>query len=258
MFIYRLFVVAALTAAMTACQSDAPADTDTSDLSCDTVTSAIQAMHDNLTLPPYFSEPNPAKRGGEFDANRIFEVLPHLKIRDGFTMDYVYHQDRMGGYPKLYVRPVDQPPYATESEYEAAAKPPDYLTFVTPRDSPEGYFEFAVLAATANQFYLDWHANYNDWQVVCGSDGVEEIIADLNGETPFDKPMTAGQQEAARAIPNPQPSVTMTDETAIVSMLVFSKWDGFKRRTLTIDRGDHSVRDEHDEPLVEYDCGVRF
>jgi hypothetical protein len=256
---FRLVVVAALTTAMVACQSDVPAHTDTSDLGCGTVTAAVQAMHENLTLPPYFSEPNAVKRGGEFDANRIFEALPHLKMRDGFTLDYVYHQDRMGGYPKLYVRPVAQPPYVNEAAFEAAvAKPPDYLTFVTPRDSPEGYFEFAVLAMTANQFYLDWHANYNDWQVVCGSDGVEKIIGDLNGETPFDKPMTAEQQQAARVIPEPQPSVTMTDETATVTMLVFSKWDGLKRRTLTIDRNDHSIRDERDEPLVEYDCGVRF
>jgi hypothetical protein len=43
-----------------------------------------------------------------------------------------------------------------------------------------------------------------------------------------------------------------------VTMLVFTKWGGFYRRTLTINRADHSIVDEQDQPLVEYDCGVAF
>ena len=254
---YRLLAIAALVAAMLASHADVPARAETSDLGCHEATAAIRHMHDNLTLPPYFSERNATKRGGEFDANQIFEPLTHLTMRGGFTLDYVYHQDGMGGYPLLYARPVDQRPYLNESEYKAAPEQPDYYSFVTPQDSAEGYLDYAVFAVTANQFYLDWHANYNDWRVLCSTADVEDVIRSL-GERSFGRPMTPAQQQAARAIPDPQPSVVLSDKSAMVTMLVFTKWGGFYRRTLTINRADHSIVDEHDQPLVEYDCGVAF
>jgi hypothetical protein len=40
-------------------------------------------------------------------------------------------------------------------------------------------------------------------------------------------------------------------------MLVFTKWGGFDRRTLVIDRRD-PFTDEQNTPLVEYDCGMAF
>jgi hypothetical protein len=255
---YRLLPIAVLTAAMLACHTDLPSRAQASDLGCHEATSAIEEMHASLTLPPNFSERNATKHGGEFDANRIFEALSHLKMKDGFTLDYVYHQDGMGGYPVLYARPVDQQPYSNEAEYNAAPKQPDYLASVTPEESSEGYFEYLVFAMTANQFYQDWHANYNDWQVLCGMDDVEEVIRSLEGEDAFGRPMTAAQKQAARAIQAPRPSVVSSDETATVTTLVFTKWGGFYRRTLTINRADHSIVDERDEPLVEYDCGIAF
>lgn len=245
-------------AVMSACGATFPAQAQPSDLDCQQAFSVITNMRSSLALPPYFSEGNPVKRGGEFDPNRYFEAFSHLTMRDGFTLDWVYHQDGMGGYPILYARPVGQPPFADESSYRAAADHPDYLTFVEPQDNPEGYFEYAAFATTANQFYLDWHANYNDWQVVCGIEDVEEIIQSLDDAGFPGRPMTAQQQRDARAIANPQPAVVTDAGTATVTMLVFTKWGGFHRRTLVIDRATHSILDEQDQPLVEYDCGIAF
>ncbi len=255
---YCLAVIVTLVAVISACAADFPAQTQPSGLSCERTVSAIKQMRSDLRFPPYFSKENPAKRGGEFDPNRYFEALPDLKMQDGFTLDYVYHQDGMGGYPVLYARPVDQVPYLNESEYKAASDHPNYLEFVVPQDSPEGYFGYAVFAMTANQFYLDWHARYNDWQVVCGTKDVNDIINSTEGGGSNGRPMSAQQQKDARAIESPQPSVVMNDDTATVTMLVFTKWGGFYRRTLTIGRADHSIRDEQDRPLVEYECGIAF
>lgn len=253
----RAVAVSALTAALVACHHDNPVRAEAPDLGCRQVTSAIDGMHDNLAFPPYFSERNPGKRGGEFDANRVLGALPHVAMRDGYTLDYVYHQDGMGGYPLLYARPADQQPYADESEYQAAPDQPNYLSFITPQDNAQGYLEYAILAQTANQFYLDWHANYNDWQVVCSSDDIEDVIRSLEDGGPG-RPITDAQKQAARAIVDPEPSVVLDDTTAKVTMLVFTKWGGFYRRTLTINRSDHAIVDESDQPLVEYDCGIAF
>jgi hypothetical protein len=255
---YRLLLAVTLSAAISACGSDFLAQSEPSDLGCQKAISALTEMRSNLTFPPYFSERNPAKRGGEFDPNRYFQAFTHLKMRDGFTLDYVYHRDGLGGYPVLYARPVDQAPYVNETAYKAAGNHPDYLEFVVPQDNPEGYFEYAAFAMTANQFYLDWHANYNDWQVVCGMDDVDEIIRSLESGGSLGRPMSAPQQQEARAIEDQHPAVALNDETATVTMLVFTKWGGFYRRTLMIGRRDNSIRDEQNRPLVEYDCGVAF
>jgi hypothetical protein len=250
-----------LIAVMLACQAVFPTrpPAETSDLGCRQTIAAVNGLRSNLTFPQYFGEENPTKQGGEFDPNRYFEAFSHLRVQEGYVLDYVYHQDGMGGYPLLYARPTDQVPYATEADYLAAAVDrSDYLMLVLPQDSPEGYFEYAAFATLANQFYLDWHANYNDWQVLCGKADVEEIIQSFEGEDPFGIPMTVAQKRQARAIEDPQPSVELTDEIAIVKMLVFTKWGGFYRRTLTIRRADHFIVDQQDEPLVEYDCGIMF
>ncbi|MBN1450805.1 MAG: hypothetical protein JW963_07305 [Anaerolineales bacterium] len=257
---FPVFAIVALIAATLACQAVFPNRTvsETPDLGCHEAITAVNELRSGLTFPQYFSQENPAKQGGEFDPNRYFEAFTHLQMQDGYVLDYVYHQDGMGGYPLLYARPVDQAPYVNETEYAAAPGQPDYLAFVIPQDSPEGYFEFAAFAMLANQFYLDWHANYNDWQVLCSQDEVESIIQDHSGQDTFGIPMTAAQKRGARAIKDPQPSVELTAETATVKILVFTDWGGFYRRTMTIRRADHFILDEQDEPLVEYDCGIMF
>lgn len=255
---HRLLGMMTVAALISACGADFPVHAQPSDLGCQQAFSSITDMRSSLALPPYFSESNPVKRGGEFDPNRYFEAFTHLKMRDGYMLDWVYHQDGMGGYPVLYARPVEQPPFVDESSFEAVADHPDYLEFVEPQDSSEGYFEYAAFAMTANQFYLDWHANYNDWQVVCGIEDVDEIIQSLDDDDFPGRPMTARQQQDARAIVTPHSAVVIDSETATVTMLVFTKWGGFYRRTLVIDRATHSILDEQDQPLVEYDCGIAF
>ncbi len=255
-----VLAIAVLIVATLACQAILPTQPppETSDPGCHETIAGVNGLQSGLKLPQYFAQENPTKQGGEFDPNRYFEVFKHLRMQEGYTLDYVYHQDGMGGYPLLYARPVDQAPYADEAEFAAASGQLDYLSFVMPQDSPKGYFEYAAFAMLANQFYLDWHANYNDWQVLCGKDDIEKIIQEHSSQDTFGIPMTAAQKRGARAIENPQPSVELTAETATVRLLVFTKWGGFYRRTLTIQRADHSIVDEQDELLVEYDCGIAF
>jgi hypothetical protein len=215
-------------------------------------------MHSNLTIPKYFQEDNPTKRGGEFDPNRYFEAFTHLKMKDGFTLDYVYHQDGAGGFPLLYARPVNQAPYANEGEYAAPRGDQAYLAFVIPQDSPEGYFEYAAFAMVAGEFYLYWHAARYDWQVLCGMDDVAKIIKSLDGPDTFGTRITDEQKRKARDIEEPQPSVKLSDKTATVEMVVFTKWGGFYRHVVRIGRENHSILEKRDDPLVEYQCGIMF
>lgn len=255
---FRLLAIIGVSAVFAAGTPGIPAGAQPGDLGCRSSMTSLDGLRGNLGVPPYFSTADPAKQGGEFDPNRYFEAFPALSIRSGYTLDWVYHQDGMGGYPVLYARPVSQPPYVTESEYRAAGEHADYLQFIVPEDSPRGFFDYAALAMTANQFYLDWHANYNDWRILCDSRDVEQLIGSLQIGSPPGRPMTSQQQQAARDIQDPEPAVALDEHAATVSMLVFTKWGGFFRRTVTISRADHTIIDEQDRLLVEYDCGIAF
>lgn len=228
------------------------------DLGCQSTTSAIDAMRADLVTPPYFSVDNPVKQGGEFDPNRYFDAFSALRMRPGYTLGYIYHQDGMGGYPILYARPVDRPPYPDEAAYRAAGDHPSYLSFVEPQETPRGYFEYAAFETLAGQFYLDWHANYNDWRIVCGPEDIDAIIASLGTVESPGRPMDADQRRAAREIPDVAPTVILGTDTATVRMVVFTKWGGFVRRDLTITRPGHAIADESDRPLVPYECGIFF
>ena len=130
----------------------------------------LRAPHKRV--PEYLTAANPAKRGGEFDANTYFTVLPHLRLPEGRVLDWVMLWGGMGAEPVLYVRDATAAPFATYDEYRGAggtaiaADPAgEALSQVATDDSPEGYLELAILHVVAVDFYRYWPAGYNDWRV---------------------------------------------------------------------------------------------
>ena len=65
----------------------------------------------------------------------------------------------------MYARPEAQEPFKTEAELEAAPET-GYLDYVQTDGSEEGFFQLALLTLMGDQFYLWWHANYNDQQIM--------------------------------------------------------------------------------------------
>jgi hypothetical protein len=208
-----------------------------------------------LVFPNYFEDENPTKRGGEFDANRYFEVLTHLSMQDGYNLDYAYLYDWMGGYPVMYARPTDEPPVKELSDLPQDQTP--YLEYVQADGTLEGYLQYTILSVMADQFYLFWHANYNDYRVLCDQQAIQSI-ADAIADTDFGNPMDAKTQAQARQL-DPGPTVEISGQTVTVELLVFTKWGGFERWTYTLDKDfPHRIRDLQRETLVPYDCGVMF
>src|SRR5919109_3977875 len=117
------------------------------------------------------------KRGDEFDVNQYFNVLPHLSMREGYALDYVYQNDSLGGFPLVYARPTDLAPYTSIADVPETMQASDFRDFLEIEDVEQGYFEYVVLDIMARQFYLFWHANYNDTEIVCNRDEVNDIVA---------------------------------------------------------------------------------
>lgn len=198
------------------------------------------------------------KRGDEFDANQYFAVLNHISMREGYALDYVYMSESLGGSPLLYARPESQAPYASMEDVPENTQLPDFHEYLEVEDVEQGYFEYVVLNTMANQFYLDWHALYNDTEIVCNSDEVNAIIADISAGS-FGNPLDITGQVKAHAMNNIEPVVQLTGDNAIVELILLTKWGGFYRQTNTISRSfPQKVIDTKSETIVPYDCGVVF
>jgi hypothetical protein len=198
------------------------------------------------------------KRGDEFDANQYFTVLDHLSMREDYVLDYVYVSESLGGSPLLYARPESQAPYASMKDIPQNTQLPDFREYLEIEDVEQGYFEYMVLNIMANQFYLDWHALYNDMEIVCNKDEVNSIVADISDGS-FGNALDIAGQVKARAMKDIEPAVQLTENTAIVEVITFTKWGGFYRQTYTISRSfPHTIIDTKEENLVPYDCGIMF
>lgn len=197
------------------------------------------------------------KTGGEFNVNDYFKVLTNLSMQEGYSLDYVYQVDGLGAYPILYALPDDQTPYASVDDIPENTTLGEYWDHLEIKEVEQGYFEAVVMRVMARQFYLDWHANYNDLQIVCDRATVDAIVKDIN-DGGFGKKFDAKQMSQIRALTNIEPVVRLTNDSVIVEVVAFTKWGGFYRQTYTISRSFPHTIEMKDENLVPYDCGIMF
>lgn len=224
---------------------------------CRATVDAMSALTGGLEIPENFQTENPVRNGGEFDVMKYFTVLDHLSMQPGYVLDYVYHFDGMGGSPLLYVRPADRSSYATEADLAASAESTNYLDYVQTDDTPESYFQFVLLAMMGNQFYLYWHANYNDSQIVCDKVDVTDIVATLNGD--FGYRISLPSRIRAALLTNLTPTVNIGEQTVEVRLVTFTRWGGFYAEAYTLSRAmPHAIEDMQEKNLVPYECGVMF
>ena len=225
---------------------------------CHRVVDGLTALTAALEIPQHLAQENAVKVGTEFDANSYFSVLDRLTMEPGYVLDYVYLFQSIGGRPVLYARPESQPPFAAYEDLAAALPDPQgaYLRHVQIDTTPEGYLQFVVLAIMGEQFYLYWHAFYNDTTPVCSRQAVERVLDTLDGS--FGWAMLEEDKERARAL-DVEPWVFIGDEVVTVRLVTFSLWGGFSETIYTIARSfPHQIIDVQSSTLVEYDCGVVF
>jgi hypothetical protein len=236
--------------------SPTPTPVPLSDTCRDTV-SHLAALTGGLTTPEHLQQENAVKTADDFDVNEYFSVLDHLAMQEGYTLDYVYAYEFLGGRPILYARPSEQEPYQALADFPRVEgdSQSGYLDRVVIDDTPEGYLQFVALDVMGEQFYLVWHANYNDYRILCDSTDVEDI---LDSDNEFGQPIPDDVAAQARQL-DVEPVVELGEDTAQVQVVVFTKWGGFLRVTFTISRDfPRRVFDAEAETLVAYDCGVMF
>jgi hypothetical protein len=239
-----------------ACQFVAPSRPGTMISDCSQTVFDVRSLQSSET--PQYILLTGTKQGNEFDANQYFEVLDHISMQEGYALDYVYQNDDLGGYPLLYARPVEQVPYASAADIPQNTQLLDFQDYLSVEDVEQGYFEYVVMDIMANQFYLFWHANYNDTLIVCNRQQIYDIVGQV-GSGDFGNPMDTAQRAKARTLRNIVPVVRLAGDTAVVEVVTFTKWGGFYRLTYTVSReAPHTILDLKEENILPYDCGVMF
>ncbi|MGH9361060.1 MAG: hypothetical protein ACRD2T_04030 [Thermoanaerobaculia bacterium] len=209
-----------------------------------------------------FDEPRPWLPPEErFDPDRYFEVFDRLRPEEGWGLDYVYQYWGNGGSPLLYPRKGDQPPLATPEQYRErfAGSEHPYLWRLAAERSSEGAFQLALFALEGQKFYLHWHSNYFDTEVVCTPERLAELLRAIPDEHPEPSlidGITAEERGRLRAL-DLRPVVRRAGDFAEVEALAFTNWGGFHRRTTRI-AWPNWVLGVTAEEVVGYQCGIMF
>jgi hypothetical protein len=228
----------------------------TPDLGCATTIQALYTLRQGLVTPGNLLTNNPVKNGTEFDPNSYFEVFTHLSMQEGYSFEFVYTYNDLGGQPTLFAVPEEMGEFRSWADVPADRD--YYLYHIQADDTPEGFLQYAILASTGEQFYLEGSSNYNDLQIVCNQKTVKNIVKAIQ-RGDYGQTLTAEARAQALAIQNVEPTVTIGDKTVEVQLVTFTKWGGFYRATYTFDRAfPHVIRDAQQEPLAPYNCGVVF
>ncbi len=258
---------------LTSCGSP-PATTSSDDAvtSAQAIVRAVAGVQPSGRIPDHFRTDAPAeivRNADDFDVAAYFGVLDHLSVEPGWVVDYLYEMEGIGGRPFIYARPADRAPYTSFNEYVAEAPPSgpetaerdystDYLSHIKIDDTREGYFQFVALLMMGDQFYLYWHAGYNDGAIVGGEEALEMTIS--AADSAFENAGLPGSVKKQARRLDLTPTVEFPDDsTAVVRVVTFSMWGGFEESKYTISRQfPHTILREDSETLIEYDCGVQF
>lgn len=246
-----------------ATENELPMDYNASQIVASVVRLHTQA---DKNRPKRLEESDLIRNRNEFDVANYFDVLKHISPPEGHVLDYVYCMDIIGGRPSLYLRETGEIPFKTFAEYEAAlggikkvSETEDCMpTRLRLDGSAESFFEQFVFDILAGQFYLYWHANYNDSMIITTADDLEHLFKEIDKDD-FGQPLTDEQKNAARKVDLTPRVVFPSDKTAEVSIVIFSKWGGLDRVTRSVTRTyPHIFKNIKVEKLVSYDCGVMF
>lgn len=228
----------------------------------------------------------------KFDINVFLDVFDLIKSNEGYTLDYKYY----GSCPIVSTREINPKPDEVSSNDNDIKNALGPFCFENIKDisfeqSPEGFFQFAVFSRAVHQFYLHWHALYNDLVFIYSKSQLEDnlmrILKDKfkrnlsdifrnkknidnvsfyiqlfkkTEESFFDRYGTnkTREQRLIELFNLPHPKVTILENGyGTVKMLAFSKWGGFLDHYSYI-KWPHTLERVKTERVFDYNCGIEF
>ncbi len=228
----------------------------------------IRKLYGSQSIPQYLLNEDAVLQGDEFDVRATMEILDHLSMAAGYQLAYVYKYDPMGSYPMLYAHLEDTPPFTSLKEYrstrpecfQSGEKPPhcSYRQLVETDGSEIGYLQFVLLNEMGRQFYLDWHANYNDTTLIATENALDQILTQLLNSD-FGYPIDDQQKEEIKNLVHPAPEVVIGTDFVTLRVVTFTKWGGFFEVHYELNKDfPHTIQEIESRNLFDYNCGILF
>jgi hypothetical protein len=239
---------------------------------CHSTVDGISALKKDLTFPAHLNSGDFLRHDTDFDPNNYLNVLTHLSVTPAYTLDYLYSTNGLGGVPLIYARKKDAAPFKTDVEYHEVHpkkadnevvfttfdRGSDFLKNIRVDGTPESYYQFVALAVLGNQFYLSWHANYNDTKILCDFNDNKYVDAEFEA---FKSPTISLPQnirDASRTI-DYKPVVLIGDKSVMIRLVTFSKWGGYSEHIYTVDKQNpYQLSTIKNNLLIDYHVGIMF
>jgi len=228
----------------------------------------IRKLYGSQSIPQYLLNEDAVLQGDEFDVRATMKILDHLSMAAGYQLAYVYKYDPMGSYPVLYAHLEDTSPFTSLKEYsstrpecfQSGEKPPhcSYRQLVETDGSEIGYLQFVLLNEMGRQFYLDWHANYNDTTLIATEDALDQILTQLSNSD-FGYPIDDQQKEEIKNLVHPAPEIVIGTDFVTLRVVYFTKWGGFFEVHYELNKDfPHTIQEIESRNLFDYNCGILF
>jgi len=200
-----------------------------------------------------------------FDPNAYFNLFTHLRMEDGYTLDFV-SSDRG---PLLYARVVGDPALLTHDDLRLyyhrlgiseSYLSTEYLNHVIANGTPQSFLQLTLLRLLGSDFYLFWNTYPHDINVMCQTGNFDQILSYYQALHEWHPGLVFPQEimDAASGI-DFTPLVTIGGEYAQVRIVVFSYWSGFTEYTYWYSLDfPHQILDFRDFLLLPYDWGIAF
>lgn len=234
------------------------------------IINAVKAIQP-AKAPDHLATHDGQRTSDDFDISEYFTVLTNISVKEGYTLDYVYHFDGSAGYPVFYIRELSQEPYPDDDdlyddigltsayqnhdeELQQSIESGETLNWqksIVVNDTEQGFFEYLILKIIGGQFYLWWHGGYNDLTFVCDHSALQDVIDEVQKYFKISTDTIYAVSQLNLSL-----KVLFEGNNVIVTAVLFTKWGGFRQGTFTISRDfPHIITNTEWKTLVEYDCG---
>ncbi|MDQ3265696.1 MAG: hypothetical protein M3Y59_18900 [Myxococcota bacterium] len=134
---------------------------------------------------------SPHQVPGAFDPNRLLGAgFQHLRLRDGYRLDYVWKGDHHQGSPLLYARREEEAPLESADAFAARFQvklegyapryPSAFLPAVVAPDTLGGAAELAIFVHEVPHFLWYWHARYEEVQLLLTVESRLKMLQNLD------------------------------------------------------------------------------
>ena len=172
----------------------------------------------------------------------LLRPLKHIKLGEHEYLDCRVRGGRLGAAGEFVLRTEDK------------VKP----ISVKLDGTLESAWERVLLKEVSKQFFLAWHAGYGEHRIVSDVRRFDdEVNIAFVGERAWRE---IGESGRKRMMKNDfAPVVVLEGNQAVVTYYVFSAFGGLLRLTDHVDMVSGKILGETNvEPIVEYECGVRY